>query len=274
MRRLAVVPALLAALASPAAAQQDSILIVAVRLATEGQGDSARALVRGELERRHPSDSLYAELLYAGGVVAADPDEARLFLRRVSIEFSQSPWADEALLRLAQLAFAEQDYEGAARAAERVLLDYPFGNTVGEAHYWAGRSNLELGNALTGCEQLRGAQEAAGADVELMNRVRYYLLRCSMVRVGPGTDSAPAVAPPAPVATMYTVQIAALQSASAADELMRLLHAAGYPEVRVVQEGGFLKVRVGRFARRGDAAALVPELARKFGGTPFVAEER
>jgi cell division septation protein DedD len=73
---------------------------------------------------------------------------------------------------------------------------------------------------------------------------------------------------------MYTVQIAALQSASAADELMRLLHAAGYPEVRVVQEGGFLKVRVGRFARRGDAAALVPELARKFGGTPFVAEER
>jgi hypothetical protein len=44
--------------------------------------------------------------------------------------------------------------------------------------------------------------------------------------------------------------------------------------VRVVQEEGYLKVRVGRFANRSEAARLVRELSRKFGGKPFVVEER
>src|SRR5260370_39462580 len=88
--------------ASALAAQQDSTLRDAVRLATEGRGDSARALVRRRLAAMSPSDSSYAEALYTAGVVASDPDSALRYLRRTSVEYSQSGWADRALLRICQ----------------------------------------------------------------------------------------------------------------------------------------------------------------------------
>lgn len=264
----------LALLAMPAAArgQQDSILREAMRLATEGQGDSARAFAQGYLRRLSPSDSLYPEALYASGVVATTIADQQMYLRRVSIEFSQSSWADDALLRLAQIAYAEQDFMGARRSAERVVLDYPFSNVYAQANYWAGRSNLELGNVTEACSQLEQAQEMAGEDVELFNRVRFYKLRCSAEAVAVAGDSARAAAPVR--GGGYAVQVAALQTAAAADELMRSLNAEGYTAIRVVQEEGYLKVRVGQFASRSEAARLVRELSRKFGGKPFVVDER
>lgn len=266
--------ALLVLLATPvpASAQHDSILVEAMRLATEGQGDSARAFTQGYLQRLSPNDSLYSEALYAAGVVAGSTADQQLYLRRVSIEFSQSSWADDALLRLAQIAFAEQDFSSALRAAERVVLDYPFSNVVAEANYWAGRSSLELGNVSEACSRLERARETAGEDVELTNRVRFYLLRCGGAADVVARDSVRREGPTGNGG--YAVQVAALQSIAAADELMRALHAEGYAGVRVVQEEGYLKVRVGRFANRAEATRLVRELSRKFGGKPFVVEER
>lgn len=251
--------------------QHDSILPEAMRLATEGQGDSARALVRAQLSRLSSADAAYAEALFAAGVVAGDLDSAQTYFRRVSIEFSGSPWADEALLRLAQLAFAQHDYAGTLRAAERVLDDYPFSDALGEAAYWAGRAHLELGDPARGCTRLRAAEAGAGANVELANRIRFFLQRCGAVAEA-DTAAAPARNADAAVGPRFSVQVAALQSAAAADELMRDLAARGYA-VRAVRDGGFLKVRVGSFARRAQADALLAELKRALGGEPFVVHE-
>jgi tetratricopeptide (TPR) repeat protein len=272
VRRAALVLFVLLATPVPASGQQESILGEAMRLATEGQGDSARAFTQGYLQRLSPNDSLYPEALYTAGVVAGSTADQQMYLRRVSIEFSQSSGADDALLRLAQIAFAEQDFAGALRAAERVVLDYPFSNVFAEANYWAGRSGLELGNVAEACSRLEQAQETAGENVELTNRVRFYRLRCGAAAVAVAGDSVPLEGPAG--GGGYAVQVAALQSIAAADELMRALHAEGYTRVRVVQEEGYLKVRVGRFANRSEAARLVRELSRKFGGKPFVVEER
>ena len=73
---------------------------------------------------------------------------------------------------------------------------------------------------------------------------------------------------------MYAVQLAAVQSAAAADELMRSLYAAGYEPHVVRGDDGLFKVRVGRYADRGNAQRLVGDLQRKFGGNPFVVEEQ
>jgi tetratricopeptide (TPR) repeat protein len=255
-----------------ARAQQDSILPVAVRLATEGQTDSARALVRAQLGRLTAADAAYPEALFAAGVVAGDMDSAQTYFRRVSIEFSGSPWADEALLRLAQLAFAQHDYAGAQRTAERLLSDYPFSDILAEAGYWAGRAHLELGDLGRACPHLRAAEAGAGANVELANRLRFYLQRCGGVAAADTAAAPPAPRPDQAQGPRFSVQIAALQSASAADEVMRDLSARGY-EVRAVRDGGFLKIRVGSFARRTQADALLAELRRVVGGQPFVVEE-
>lgn len=269
--------------AAPAAvaAQQDpplpdSTLRHAVRLITEGQGDSARALVRRQLQSLPPGDTLYPAALYAAGVVAARRDTALAYFRRVSIEFSSSPWAPAALVRLAQFAFASGDFAAAVRAGERVLLDYPASRERAAAAYWAGRARLELADPAAACVLLARAEGEAGMEVELANRARFYLQRCDGLAMA--TDTA-AQRPPPPGgagtrATAFAVQVAAVQSPVAADEMMRSLRTRGY-DPRVVRDAdGLFKVRVGRFRTRTEAQQLAAELRRRLGGSPFVVEEQ
>jgi tetratricopeptide (TPR) repeat protein len=266
MIRLGTLIALLAALTRPLAAQQfaDSALVQAVRLVTEGQGDSARAIVRARLAAANRSDSLYPEALFAAGLVAEQLDSALTAFRRISIEYSDSRWADDALLRIAQLMFASRDLVAAQRSADRLLADYPLSDVRASAAYWAGRIRIEQGLVADACPLLRQAETEAGEDIELANRARYYLQRCG------GSDTARAVPPPG--GATFAVQIGAVGTAAAADEIMRQVKGAGY-EPRVVREGGLFKVRAGGFRTRADAERAQADLRRKLGGTPFIVEE-
>ena len=246
----------------------DPGLALAVRLVSEGQGDSARALVRARLAALPRTDSLYAEALFAAGTVAEHLDSALSAYRRVSIEYSQSPWADDALLRVAQLSFAARDLGTVRRSTDRILMDYPFSDVRAAAAYWAARVRLEEGQVTEACPYLQQAADSAGADIELANRARYYLQRCRAA-TPPPADPAGAGTP----RLVYAVQAAAVGSAAAADEAMRRLADAGY-KPRVVREDGLFKVRVGEFTTRPQAQALQAELRTKFGGQPFVVEER
>jgi hypothetical protein len=246
----------------------DPGLALAVRLVSEGQGDSARALVRARLAALPRTDSLYAEALFAAGTVAEHLDTALSAYRRVSIEYSQSPWADDALLRVAQLSFAARDLGTVRRSTDRILMDYPFSDVRAAAAYWAARVRLEEGQVTEACPYLQQAADSAGADIELANRARYYLQRCRAA-TPPPADPAAAGTP----RLVYAVQAAAVGSAAAADEAMRRLADAGY-QPRVVREDGLFKVRVGEFTTRPQAQALQAELRTKFGGQPFVVEER
>jgi cell division septation protein DedD len=265
---------LILALVLPGAARAqaftDSALAAAVRLVSEGQGDSARALVRARLAALDRADSLYPEALLAAGMVAEHVDSALSAFRRVSIEYSQSAWADDALLRVAQLSFAARDYATVRRVADRILLDYPFSDVRAAAAYWAARARLQDGQVVEACPYLQQAVDHAGAEVELANRARYYLQRCATVAPPVPADSAP---PPAAPRTVYAVQTAAVATAAAADEAMRALAAAGY-QPRVVRDGGLYKIRVGEFATRPQAQTLQADLRRKVGGQPFVVEEQ
>lgn len=251
----------------PVAAQDfaDSTLRIAVRLVTEGQGDSARALVRARLAATPRSDSLYPEVLFAAGLVAEQLDSALAAFRRVGIEYSDSRWADDALLRTAQLTFAARDLTASRRATDRLLSDYPLSDVRAAAAYWAARVRLDQGDVSDACTFLRQAEAEAGEDVELANRARYYLQRCA----APATDTARAGAGGR---AAFAVQVAAVGSAEAADGIMQQVHEAGF-EPRVVREGGFFKVRVGRFRSRGEAERAQAELRRKLGGSPFIVEE-
>ncbi|MDH3495289.1 MAG: tetratricopeptide repeat protein [Gemmatimonadota bacterium] len=253
----------------PAAAQtfSDSSFALAVRLVTEGQGDSARALVRTRLAAIARGDSLYAEGLFAAGLVAAQMDSALAAFRRLSIEYSQSPWADDALLRMAQLSFAARDLATARRSADRVLADYPFSDVRAAAAYWAARVRLEEAQLAEACPLLDQAVQEAGDDVELANRARFYRQRCTGAA---RTDTAAPVRAPR---LTFAVQVTAVGSAAATDDIMRRLAAAGYAS-RVVFDDGLYKVRVGQYASREQAQQAQADLRRQFGGSPFVVEER
>lgn len=248
----------------------DSALAEAVRLATEGQGDSARAAVRARLARLTPTDSLYPGALYAAGVVAADSDSALTYFRRVSIEYSQSVWAAPALVRLAQYSYAAGDFSTTASSAERVLSDYPHTPVRAAAAYWAGRAELELNDVARACGHMQEAETQAGADAETANRARFYLQRCATAQPAPSESGGRAAAVGA---SGFSVQVAAVQSAAAADELMRSLSGDGYESHVVRESDGLLKVRVGHYRTRAEAQRVALRLKRKLGGNPFVIEE-
>lgn len=256
---------------APLRAQQDSlfadsILSQAARLATEGQADSARALVRRRLGSLQGTDSLYPAALYAAGLVAGNADTALTYFRRVSIEYSQSSWAAPALVRLAQFAYAARDFSLARTTAERVLSDYPATPVRAQAAYWAGRARLELNELGAACALMQQAQAEAGPDVETANRARFYLQRCRGL--------APAPAETARAAPTFTVQVAAVRSAAAADDLMRRLAQYGYQPRAVREADGLLKVRVGPYRTRAEAQRAAATLKTRLGGSPFVVEEQ
>jgi hypothetical protein len=244
----------------------DSVLNRAVRLASEGQTDSAQALVRRRLASLQRADSLYPAALYAAGLVAGSADSALTYFRRASIEYSQSSWAAPALVRLAQFAYAMRDFSTARLSAERVLSDYPVTPVRAQAAYWAGRARLELNELAAACVLMQQAEAEAGADVETANQARFYLQRCRTV--------GPPAAEPTRAGATFTVQVAAVRSAAAADDLMRRLAQYGYQARAVREADGLLKVRVGPYPSRTEAQRIAARLKTQLGGSPFVVEER
>jgi len=260
------------------AAQTDARLVEALRLAQSGQADSGRAIVRRLLARLPPSDSVYPEALLTAAKIAPDAQTVASNLNRIVVDYGSSQWADEALLLLTQLYYAQHDAAQTIQAAERLNRDYPDSPLRPRASFSAARAYFELKNEARGCELIRQALDGAGDDVEFRNQVSFYASRCS-------ASTTTATAPPAPPpsggtpantasgARAYAVQVLAVKSAAQVDDMLTRLKVMGF-EARVVRDTtGFFKVRVGRYATREEAQRAQQRLKTKVGGNPFVVDE-
>lgn len=275
-RSIRLLLALLALLAPRLQAQEDPQLRDAVRLAREGLGDSARAVVRRMLTDWQATDPRYPDALYTMAVVAATAQDKRLHLQRVGVEYSQSSWADDARLELAQLDYAERNFPGAVAHVARLLADYPLSSLRAPAALWGSRAAIETHELPLACQWATLGIEAAGGDVELRNQLQFQRQRCEgMLQV-----ESPAVSPPAtptdrrpaePAGPRWFVQVAAFRTRDQAADLVRRLERARVP-ASVVSEGGFQKVRAGPYPSRDRAQAALPAIRREVGGggRPFV----
>ncbi len=252
-------------------AQSDPRLLDALRLAQTGQVDTARAVVRRLLATLSPADSTYPEALLAGAKIAPDASTVATNLNRIVVEYGSSRWADDALLMLTQLYFAQHDPAQTIQAAERLRRDYPDSPLRGRAAFPAARAYFDLKDDVRGCELIREAVAGAGDDVEYKNQVGFYAARC-----GAGATTTP---PPAPADSaaaapkVYAVQVLAVKSTTQVDDMLTRLRVMGF-DARVVRDtSGFFKVRVGRYATRQEAQAVQQRLRTRVGGQPFVVEE-
>jgi hypothetical protein len=262
----------LAGLACRLAAQApfDPRLQGAISLAQSGRADSARTLVRGLLASLSPQDSIYPQALYVqGGMLAADAGVAATSLQRVVVEYGTSSWADDALLRLAQLYEAQNDPASAVQWVERLRRDYPDSPLLPKAEFVAARAAFDLRDETRGCMFLHDAQSGAGEDVEFRNQVAFYAARCATASPGPGPgrDTAARRGP------RFAVQILAGKSAPQVDEMLTRLKTLGYTAHVVRDTVGYLKVRVGPYASRDAAQRVQAQLKARLGGQPFVVEE-
>jgi cell division septation protein DedD len=271
-------------------AQTDARLAEALRLAQSGQVDSGRAIVRRMLATLSPADSVYPEALLTAAKIASDAQTVARNLNRIVVEYGAGPWADDALLLLTQLYYAQRDPAQTIQAAERINRDYPDSPLRSRANFSAARAYFELKNETRGCALIQQSLDGAGDDVEFKNQVSFYAARCSGPSISTTSTPTPTPAPPAPPAPnappapagdtgaramphAYAVQVLAVKSAAQVDDMLTRLKVMGF-DARVVRDStGFFKVRVGRYATREEAVRTQQRLRTRVGGQPFVVEE-
>lgn len=288
-------------LKSRLAAQNDPRLVAAVRLAQDGLSDSARAVAGRILVATQPTDSLYPEVLYTLGVLAATEQDRRLYLRRVVVDFGQSPWADDALLSLGQLDYAGGNPAGTVRQMDQLLQDYPGSPLAAIAAFWGARAAGDRRDAATACRMAEQGLGTVGGDIELKNQLEFQKQRCQSlaaiiaesVRVAVadsaararadsiaraararGKPSQPAPNRPAVQPSSrhgFFVQVSAVKTQAAANEEIARIKRAGFSAV-VAKEAGYLKVRAGAFKTRTEAQAAAADIKTRLGGRPFVVE--
>ena len=288
-------------------AQSDPRLVAAVRLAQDGQGDSARAVVKRIMDATPVADPVYAEALYTSGVVAGTTAEMERRFQRLVVEYNGSAWADDALLKLAQLNFARGDLAGVTRNVERLASDYPQSEVIPAAAEWAARAYFREDSIAAGCRWLaNGLARADTLDVELRNGLTFLNGRCAQPGAAAQRDSGtaaqasaqtPAPKPvrdtattttttattatssttstaPAPLRpTAWAVQVASSNSQANADALIARLARDGFAGGYVVKDGAALKIRVGRFTARAGADSLIGRMRTKY-PSAFVVESR
>jgi cell division septation protein DedD len=186
---------ILLAATSPAAAQTDPRLAQAVAVAQEGNRDSATALVRVVRNSAAAGSALYAEVLYTTSILASNPDTMRRMLQQVIVEQSLSPWADDALLRLAQLDYASGNLPAAMRDLERLRTDFPNSDVFTDASFWAARTYFDARQERPGCEWVgMGLARAGDTPSTVRDQLQVFARRCSATALAEGS----AKAPPAP----------------------------------------------------------------------------
>ena len=177
-------------------AQSDPQLRQAVALAQDGNRDSALALVRSVQAAADRSTPRYAEALYTAGILSTDPDSMRRMLQQVVVEQSLSPWADDALLRLAQLDYAGGNLPAATRDLERLRTDFPRSDIFADAAFWAARTYFDAHQEKPGCEWVgMGLARVADGSPTIRDQLQAFARRCSEATLAEGRAKAPPGAP-------------------------------------------------------------------------------
>ena len=233
----------------------DSAVARATQLVAEKDSIGARKLL-DSLALKGESPLVRAEATYQLASIASSAAERELTLGGLVIDYPFSPRLPAALLALGTLELARNDRDRAALHLARYLAASTPPDT-GRIHasLALGRLLLERGELPRGCAALLiGRSELPETALELRTQFDFSIGRCRGIDTTTKVEQRPAVeTAPAPRRTgAFTVQVAAYETKSAAERLAATLRGHGL-EARVVGTGKPFRVRVGRFATRGEA---------------------
>lgn len=181
----------------PPLSASDSVFIRARRLVSEGDGATGRALVDSMLQAAPEGTPAYGDALYWRGALAETAADAERDYRRVIVEYALSPYADDALLALAELEQARGDRAAAYQHLQRFVREHPMGPARARAGLAAARLAFEQRDVARGCAMIADARASAGStEVELLNQIDYQGSRCPAASASATATPAPSTAAP------------------------------------------------------------------------------
>ena len=262
--RLASVALALLASTAPLGAQEPGPLERAERALQEGRTTEARELLTRW--RTESGDSASAQDQargwYLSGRLALDAAEAELYYLRVLLDASDSPYADDALLRLAQYQLALGNTERAESYLRQLRRDYPTSELGAASLLWMSHAKRQAGDFAAACDAAnQGLNELAPGEANLRAELVVALQRCREPARPPTAEAG------------YSVQVAALSTEDGARALSERLRQAGFDAwVQPPGTGRLHRVRVGRGLSEADAQRLAHQLVAA-GYTAFLVSE-
>lgn len=195
--------------------------------------------------------------LWLRGRLTVDPAQAELDFQRLAVLYPSSPYAPQAIFRLAQSKYAQGDVQGARRHVDTLVRDYPSSQSRTEAEAWL-RTAGPPGTAPASAPAQASAPTPATPTAP------------------PPDTTAPFRPPRQPDAPqIWFVQFGAFADESRAFALHEELVDAGLAARLVRVEGSaFLHVRIGRFATREEANAELEQVSAKGYTASIVRDER
>lgn len=296
---IATISGLLLATSGRATAQavDDRVVQRLATLGAERDTGSIRRLADSVLSG--PASAMaQAEALYWRGMSSTPRGSGRADLLRLILDHPASARAGDAQYALATEDLARGNRAGARTRLTRVIRDHAGSTSAAEAAVRLGQLLLEDGDLVGGCAALDSALSYLPTEsVERRNQVNYARRTCERLPEVPGrenaqagdssrgsgagsardsaakpTGTAPATAssranrPPRATprqaspasAVRWSAQVAAYTDKADADRAAERLTTQGF-DVRVTGERPF-RVRIGRYAVRSEAVALVGRL--------------
>jgi cell division septation protein DedD len=209
---------------------------------------------------------------------SANLDGAARNLERIRLDYPGSPLVPQAAYWAARTYFDQKKPDLACRWIADGLKD--------------SSANLELQNQLRYLNQRCGqfAATPAPARADTQARPAAPVDSQHTIAAAPETTSSPAPpsdtarsrapqqpastpradsAPAAPAVPHYRIQITAVRTKAAAESMAGKLKSKGFNPM-TFEEGGLYKVRIGDYRTKAEAAAAVPQIKAKLGGSPFV----
>ena len=252
----------------------DSLFMRARRLVSEGDGAAGRALVDSLLRAATEGSRAYGDALFWRGALAETAADAERDYRRVIVEYPLSPYADDALLSLAELEQARGDRAAAYQHLQRFVREHPMGPARARAGLAAARLAFEQRDLTRGCAMIADARLSAGRDVELRNQIDYHGSRCPAAAASapPATaTTTPSTRPPATPPTRTEQPSAPARIAAPRPDTGRSRTTTSEVTVPPATESatmpaaprGIWTIQLAAYNTRQDAEALVRKLATR-----------
>jgi cell division septation protein DedD len=248
----------------------DSIFRRARRLVSEGDGAAGRAVVDSMLRAAAEGTAAYGDAVFWRGALAETAAEAERDYRRVIVEYPLSPYADDALLSLAELEQARGDRAAAYQHLQRFVREHPMGPARARAGLAAARLAFEQRDVTRGCAMIADARLSAGSDVELRNQIDYHGSRCPTATTS--TPAPPSTRPSTTTAAersapsgVSTGAVAPRSDAGAAGTTATVapLEPGPEPVTKAPPPRGIWTIQLAAYNTRPDAEALVRKLAAR-----------
>ena len=201
--------------------------------------------------------------LWLRGRLTADPTLAELDFQRLVVLYPSSPFAPQALLRLAQSAHAHGDGAAAERHVAAIVRDYPASPTRADAEAWLRAAGTPPPSTAAAAGPATPPQVAPQATpVTTQPPTATTTTPPPTATTTPSADQPPGIRPatprpaaPADAVLDWSVQFGAFTDQDRAFALHGQLFDAGLAARLVrVAGSGFLHVRTGRFATREAAS--------------------